>query len=113
MARITEEPKLQGYLPGQEPVKNDRVHKAALRYHKLMLERKAAGDEEHDAHTTLLKTMQEEGLESYEYSTLSVFIDETQKCKVKIEKKAVEEKPEPKAKKAKKPKEESAKEESA
>lgn len=104
MAR-TEEPKLQEYLPEMAPVKNDRVHKAALRYHKLILERKAAGEEENDAHTTLLATMLEEGLESYEYSSLSVHVDAHKKCKVKVEKKQAEEKP-AKVKKPKKAKSE-------
>ena len=74
--------KMQEFLPGQEPKKNNRVHKAALRYAELRDARIAANEEEKDAHDTLLHTMLEEGLESYEYGDLKVFIDNKRKCKV-------------------------------
>lgn len=73
---------LQEFLPGQEPKKNNRVHKAALRYAELRDARIAANAEEKDAHDTLLHTMLEEGLEIYEYGDLKVAIDNKRKCKV-------------------------------
>jgi len=88
MARkaATEPEMEQGYIdPDFKPVKNARVHKAAKRYYCLMLERKAAGDEEKAAHDTLLNTMMEEGLETYEYQDLKVAVDTSKKCKVKIQ----------------------------
>ena len=78
----------QEYLPGTAPEKNDRVHRAARRYVKLRDARMAANEEEKAAHTSLLETMIEERLESYEYGDLSVHIDSTRKCKVKLEAKS-------------------------
>lgn len=89
--RRVAEPKLQEYLPGQEPLKNARVHAAALRYIQLRDERIAAGKEEHDAHQTLLLAMVGEGLDHYDYGELHVAIDSTKKCKCRIE----AEKPQP------------------
>lgn len=55
-----------------------------MRYRKLMLERKALGDDESDAHETLLATMAEEGLEHYEYKGLMADIDSKKKAKVRM-----------------------------
>jgi hypothetical protein len=83
----TEEPEVeQGYIdPEFAPKKNARIHKAAKRYYGLMLERKAAGDEEKASHDTLLNIMLEEGVDSYEYQDLKVAVDTSKKCKVKLQ----------------------------
>ena len=78
----------QEYLPGTAPEKNDRVHRAARRYAKLRDARMDANEQEKSAHTTLLETMIEEQLESYEYGDVSVHIDSTRKCKVAIQAKS-------------------------
>ena len=78
----------QEYLPGTAPEKNDRVHRAARRYAKLRDARMDANEQEKSAHTTLLETMIEEHLESYEYGDVSVHIDSTRKCKVAIQAKS-------------------------
>ena len=78
-------------MPGQEPVKNDRVHRAAKRYAKLRDERMAANEEEKAAHNTLLGIMKEEGLEVYEYGDLMVAIDAQEKVKVRFAPKKTEE----------------------
>lgn len=67
-----------------KPVKNKRVHAAAKRYYALMLDRKAAGEDEKAAHDTLLNCMMEEGLEHYEYQGLTVDLDTKKKCAVKM-----------------------------
>lgn len=74
----------QQYIPGTEPKKNNRVHTAAKRYAARRDERMAANEEEKAAHQTLLETMIEEGLDSYEYGDVEVHIDATKKVKVKI-----------------------------
>jgi len=83
----SDEPEVeQGYIdPDFKPVKNARVHKAAKRYYSLMLERKAAGEEEKASHDTLLNIMMEEGLDFYEYQDLKVAVDTSKKCKVKLQ----------------------------
>ena len=75
----------QTYLPGTEPKKIPSVHKAAMRYADKRDERIAANSEEAAAHNTLLEKMMEEGIDSYEYGTLKVSIDNKRKVKVKIE----------------------------
>ena len=85
------DPREQQHLPGQEPVKNDRVHRAAKRYAKLRDERMAANEEEKAAHNTLLGIMKEEGLEVYEYGDLTVAIDAQEKCKVRFAPRKTEE----------------------
>lgn len=89
MARNTadpEEPDLeQGTIhPDFETAKNPKIEKAARRYRKLMLERKAAGEEEVEAHGELLETMIAEGVEHYEFHGLVVHVNKKSKCKVKM-----------------------------
>jgi hypothetical protein len=82
---VDEEPELeQGTIhPDFEIPRNPKIEKLANRYRKLMLERKAAGEEECEAHDELLKAMIAEGLDHYEFKNLTVHVNETQKCKVK------------------------------
>lgn len=75
----------QTFLPGTEPEKNAKVHNAALRYIRERDKRIAANQEESDAHNTLLNLMIEQGLESYVYGDLKVFVDSKKKCKVSRE----------------------------
>lgn len=72
----------QEFIPGTEPEKNDRIHKAAKRYAKLRDARQAAGKEEKDSHDTLLATMTEENVSHYTYGDIDVAIDNRRKCKV-------------------------------
>lgn len=87
MAKKNAEPEMEQEVlhPDFKPVKNERVHKAAKHYYDLMLERKAAGDDENDAHDSLLNVMLEEGLEHYEYKGVFVDVNIKKACKVKIE----------------------------
>lgn len=73
----------QPSLPESDDVKNPRVHSAAVRYRERMLERKAAGEEEKEAHDNLVRIMHEEGIDSYRYGDIEVHIDKTEKAKVK------------------------------
>lgn len=84
-AAVTEEPELeQGtiHLDFETP-KNPKIEKAAKRYRKLMLERKAALEEEVQAHGELLEVMIAEGLTHYEFHGLVVHVGEKKKCSVK------------------------------
>lgn len=74
----------QQYMPGMEPVKNNKVDAAARRYARLRDARMAAGKEEKDAHTNLLDVMTSEGIDSYDFKGLHVAIDATKKVKVTI-----------------------------
>lgn len=75
----------QQLIPGTEPVKNDRVHRSAMRYARLRDARIEAGRQEKDSHDTLLSVMQEEGIDSYTYGSISVNIDLKRKAKVTTE----------------------------
>ena len=72
----------QEFIPGTEPEKNERIHKAAKRYAKLQDARRAAGEEEKDSHDTLLATMLDEKVEHYTYGDVCAVIDNKRKCKV-------------------------------
>lgn len=72
----------QDYIPGMEPIKNEKVHPLAIRYADRRDERIAANLEEKEAHDTLLAEMLEEGLTSYKYGDLEVHIDRKHKVKV-------------------------------
>jgi hypothetical protein len=84
MARVKRERAEQEYLPGTEPLKNNRVHPAAKRYAKERDDRIAANKAEKEAHDNLLAIMLEEGLETYEYGDISVSIDAKRKCVVRV-----------------------------
>lgn len=81
-----EEPELeQGTIhPDFETEKNPKIEKAARRYRKLMLERKAAGEKEVEAHGELLETMIAEGVEDYCFHGLEVHVNKKSKVKVKM-----------------------------
>lgn len=83
---VQEEPELeQGTIhPDFETAKNPKVEKLARRYCKLMLERKAAGEDETNAHNELLDEMIAEGLTHYEFKGLVVHVNEKKKVKVKM-----------------------------
>lgn len=83
MAKVKRKRSEQQFMPGTEPVKNPRVHKAAVRYVEERDARIAANKEEKAAHDTLLAIMREEGLESYEYGNLKIWVDGSYKVKVK------------------------------
>ena len=76
----------QGFLADLGPVRNDRVHAAAVNYAELRDGRIAAGREEKDAQDTLLAIMAEEGVEFYEYDGLKVSINLKKKAVVSTEK---------------------------
>jgi hypothetical protein len=70
-------------LPGAEPgEKNERVHRAAKAYQKERDARIAANRKEAEAHEHLLDCMLDEGLDSYEYGGIQVFVDNKRKCRV-------------------------------
>lgn len=73
----------QTLIPEMAPKRIDRIHRAAKRYAVERDARIAANVKEKDAHAFLLNAMKEEGLSSYEYGDLSVFVDSTEKVKVK------------------------------
>jgi hypothetical protein len=75
----------QPQIPGTETPRNERVHKAAVRYADRRDERMAANKEEKEAERTLLEIMDKEGVESYKYNGIEVHIDSHRKPKVKIE----------------------------
>lgn len=75
----------QPQIPGTETPKNEKVHKAAIRYADRRDERIAANVEEKAAHTSLLEIMDQQGVTSYTYRGIEVHIDATRKAKVKIE----------------------------
>lgn len=66
------------------PRKIPAIHSAAKRYAERRDERMAANKEEKEAHETLLEKMRENGLDNYEYGDLTVHVDKTTKCKVKV-----------------------------
>lgn len=87
LAAHEEEPEVeQGVLdPEFETAKNPKIEKFAKRYRKLMLARKAAGEEETVAHQELLDVMIGEGIDHYEYQKLVVHVNAgKKKVKVKI-----------------------------
>lgn len=73
----------QTLIPEMAPKRIDRIHRAAKRYAVERDARIAANTKEKDAHAFLLNAMKEEGLNSYEYGDLQVFVDSTEKVKVK------------------------------
>jgi hypothetical protein len=75
----------QQFIEGTAPEKNEVVHRAAKRYVKERDARIAANKAEKEAHDYLLDKMIEEGLDSYEYGDLKVFVDNKRKCKVTTE----------------------------
>jgi hypothetical protein len=82
-----DEPELeQGTIhPDFETPKNPKIEKFARRYRKLMLARKAAGEEEVVAHAELLDVMIAEGIDHYEYQKLVAHVNAgKKKVKVKI-----------------------------
>lgn len=81
-ARLSREETLP--IPGMEPVRNEKVHRSAKRYAKLRDARMAANEGEKAAHNNLLTLMIAEGLTSYRYGDVEIFVDSTQKCKVKV-----------------------------
>lgn len=84
MAKAKRQRSEQEYIPGTEPVKNNRVHAAAKRYAGERDVRIQANKDEKAAHDTLLSIMLEEGLEAYEYGDISVTIDAKRKCVVRV-----------------------------
>lgn len=72
----------QEQIPGMESEKNERVHRAAKRYARVRDERIALSEKEKEAHDFLLGVMTEEGIESYEYKGLGVYVDTKRKCSV-------------------------------
>ena len=75
----------QMFIAGTAPEKNEVVHRAARRYVKERDARIAANKAEKEAHDHLLEKMLEQGLDSYEYGDLHVFVDNKRKCKVTTE----------------------------
>lgn len=73
----------QTIIPEMTPKRIDRIHRAAKRYAVERDARIAANTKEKDAHAFLLNAMKEEGLASYEYGDLQVFVDTAEKVKVK------------------------------
>lgn len=73
----------QPSLPQMQDVKNEKVHRAALRYARARDERMEYTEVEKAAHNALLGVMKEAGLTCYRYGDLTVDIDATEKCKVK------------------------------
>lgn len=74
----------QQYMPGTAPVKNAKVHAAAVNYAEYRDARMAAGRDEKEAHETLMLAMSDAGLTSYEFGDVRVDVNESRKCKVKI-----------------------------
>lgn len=73
----------QTIIPEMAPKRIDRIHRAAKRYAVERDARIAANTQEKEAHAFLLKAMKEEGLTSYEYGDLQVFVDTAEKVKVR------------------------------
>ncbi len=78
----------QTYIPGTEPVRNERVFRAARLYEREMKARVAASDKETEAHTKLLDVMEEEGVDIYEDPTGMMATITVAKKKVKVSHKA-------------------------
>lgn len=74
----------QTIIPDLAPKRIDKIHKAAKRYAVARDKRMACNADEKEAHSFLLDTMTELGLDHYEYGDVSVFVDRQTKCKVKI-----------------------------
>ncbi len=78
-------------LPGLEPVKNDKVHKAAEWYVKQRDARMALTKVEKEAKDTLLGEMTSQGITDYEYKGLVVHVDIKRDVKATINGKPAEE----------------------
>ncbi len=72
-------------IPGLETPKNERVHKAAKSYWNAMQSRKAELELEVAAKATLIRIMQEEGLDTYKFKDVSVTLTEEVGVKVKVQ----------------------------
>lgn len=77
--------KVQAFMPGTEPVKNDRIHAAAEAYYDVMSRRVALSKKEKIAKNELLSVLISEKETGYIYGDLKVFmIDGEPNVKVKI-----------------------------
>lgn len=76
----------QQFIPGLEPEKNERVHNAACSLALAERERKAWTSTSKEAHEFLLRVMEEEGLDAYEYGDVFVRINKTSKAKAVVAK---------------------------
>lgn len=74
----------QKQIPGLETPRNERVHKAAKSYYSAMQSRKAELEIEVAAKATLIRIMQEEGLDTYKFKDVSVTLTEETNVKVKV-----------------------------
>lgn len=70
------------FLPGMAPVKNDKVHKAAMSYADMRDERMGLIRAEVEAMAVLVDAMETAGIKSYAYGDVSV--EMTTKNKVKV-----------------------------
>jgi len=74
---------IQEFLPGTAPEKNERVHKAAIRYLELQAERIEALDAEVKAKESCDLIMKDEGLEHYAYGDIRVDLNQTSAITIK------------------------------
>ena len=72
------------FLPGMEPVKNDKVHKAAMFYADVRDDRMALTKQEVDAMAVLVDAMEAADLRAYAYGDVSVEMTTKNKVKVRI-----------------------------
>jgi hypothetical protein len=69
-------------LPGMEDERDDALIRAAKKYRKFMLDRKAAGELESDAHGQLIELMHDRGITAYSYRGVKLVLNVNEKCKV-------------------------------
>lgn len=77
------DPGEQLQFPGTETERNEKVHRAAVRLFEERAVRLQANKDEKTAEQNLIRIMEEEGIESYQYKNITVHIDLTKKAKVK------------------------------
>ena len=66
------------------PVRHPVIHPKAIEYVRLRNARMAAGREEKEAHTDLLNTMLEEGVQVYQYGGVTVNVQNNPKVKATV-----------------------------
>lgn len=84
MATKTKPAPEQPYLPGQEPKKHLKIHRAAQQYAALRDERQALLRREIEARDKLADLMTEAGMTTYAYLDVSATLDVEEKIKVKV-----------------------------